>query len=892
MADNQDREKRIIPNSNSTAGKHERYLQLLLENSPDVIISLDEEGRLVFCSQVFLELAGIADFEAISGRRFDEVYAAFGDPAFLEQSVQRFNRVKLGRKIVTENADIDFSGKGNYRNYSINTTPILDEAGNFDGALVIYHDITDLLRAEADERIRVMFDSTPLACTFWDTEGKLLDCNQEALKLFEVATKEEFLRRFYDFSPVLQRDGKLSRDRIREDHREVYLRGRKQFEWLHRSAAGAWIPSEVTLVRVEWRDGYRMVGYTRDMRDIQAAEDKRREADQRNRELEVRTRAAQAASETKSRFLASMSHEIRTPMNAIIGISDLMRTDNLDETQLGFFTDIKKMSKALLQIINDILDISKIEMGKLELLPVHFNLLELYDNICSFSRFTAESKDLEFRHSFDPAMPHVIFGDDVRIRQVITNIVNNGIKYTREGYVDFSVKRVRRKGRDSVAFVVEDTGIGIKKEDFPKLFGTFQRLDGAVNRGVVGTGLGLSITKNLVDMMEGEIEFDSLYGKGSVFTVFLPLTEGDPAQVEQHYLKSRLIASEDTRVLVVDDNGINLKVALAFLAVHHIHADTAESGAEAVKKAAAAPYDLVFMDHMMPGMDGLEAVRRIRALEKPWCGQMPIIALSANAVAGSRETFLNAGMNDFISKPIDAGELNRKLAQWLPSSKISLAEAPSPREAPAAAPSPDREGLAVLDRDKGLANATGDGELYRQILAGFKGDHGGDSGRIAGALEGGDLTLAHRLAHTLKSTAGLIGALRVREAAFEIERALAEENTADAEKELPVLERELRRLLEDPAFSAPEDLEIAGEKPPEDRAAETAGPREREEALLLVEKLLPLLKTGNTECLELLGELKNNRALPGKKKKRLAKQIEDFEFKDALETLLEIKSLL
>ncbi|MDR2111007.1 MAG: PAS domain S-box protein, partial [Spirochaetaceae bacterium] len=450
--------------------KQEKFLELMLENSSDVIIFLNRAGRFVYCSKTFLELAGIDNFGLIDGHTFQQVYEASGDNSFVEHSMKRFSQVKAGEKVVTENVWIDFSGKGKPRSYTINSSPVMDGEGNFDGALVIYHDITDLLRAEADERTRVMFDAAPLACTFWDENGGLLDCNQEALKLFQVTTKQEFLDRFYEFSPVSQADGKPSGQKIREVLEKTYRAGRLTFDWTHRSASGELLPTEVTMVRVAWRGGYRIVGYTRDMRDIQEMEDRRREADERNRELEVRTRTAQAASEAKSKFLASMSHEIRTPMNAIIGMSDLVRTDNLDETQKSFFEDIKKMSKALLQIINDILDISKIEVGKMELVPVHFNLAELYDNICSLSRFTAEAKDLEFRHSFAGDLPHVIFGDDVRIRQVITNIVNNAVKYTNEGYVDFSVSRTVRKGRDHLVFTVKDTGIGIRREDFPKLF--------------------------------------------------------------------------------------------------------------------------------------------------------------------------------------------------------------------------------------------------------------------------------------------------------------------------------------------------------------------------------------------------------------------------------------
>jgi PAS domain S-box-containing protein len=858
-----------------------QYLELLLENSPDVILLIDAEGRFISCSRVFLDLAGIEDRSLVNGKTFGEVSAALGDRPFLARSRERFNRVKSEHRAVTENAVIDFSGKGKFRSYTIHSTPLQDGEGGFDGALVIYHDITDLLRAEADEQTQVMFNAVPLACTFWDAGGKLLDCNQEALNLFEAPGKEEFLERFEEFSPVLQPDGGVSRDRIREDIREAYRSGRREFEWLHRSATGKDIPSEVILVRVAFQDGYRVVGYTRDLRYIQSLEDKRRKADERSRELEVQTRAAQVASEAKSKFLASMSHEIRTPMNAIIGLSDLMRTDNLDEEQQAFFADIKKMSKALLQIINDILDISKIEMGKMELSPVHFNLHELYDNICSLSRFTAESKDLEFRQSFDPAVPAIIYGDDVRIRQVITNILNNAVKYTKEGYVDFAIQRIEEGDKPYIAFIVRDSGVGIRKEDFPKLFGNFQQLDRSSNRGIQGTGLGLAITRNLVGMMQGEIRFESEYGRGSEFTILLPLIRGRADLVERKHLDTRILAGDDVRVLVVDDNPINLKVAQAFLAKHNIRADTARGGAEAVARAEAKAYDIIFMDHMMPGVDGVEAARRIRALADDRRRGVPIVALTANAVSGAREMFLAAGMNDFISKPIDAAELNRKLEKWLPPQKIRLVREKDPAGGAIAA---EKGAVPVLDCAGGLKNACGDSGLYGKLLRDFRRVHGADYGAVKAAIEGGRSKDACRLAHTLKSTAALIGASRLRETAREIERALSEGNNRDAVSRLPELEAEMQALLNELAGPGGTP-ESAAPSPAEGAAADQDAAR----AASLADRLIPMLRAGNTAVLDMTGDVRKAFAGPGGRGELLAGQIEDFDFDEALKTLLEIK---
>ena len=550
-----------------------------------------------------------------------------------------------------------------------------------------------------------------------------------------------------------------------------------------------------------------------------------RRADARSRELEVQMQAAQVATEAKSRFLASMSHEIRTPMNAIIGMSDLIRTDNLDMTQKVFFDDIRKMSKSLLQIINDVLDFSRIEAGKLEIVPVHFKLLELVNNICSMSRFLADAKGLYFYDSYDPAIPEAIYGDDVRIRQILFNLINNAIKYTRDGYVAFKASRTKKDSRDFILFEVKDTGIGIKDEDIKKLFNAFYQVDMTVNRGIGGSGLGLSITKNLVALMGGEIGVESTYGKGSVFKVLLPMTLGDPGLVFDHSIASFITVGDGARVLVVDDSQINLKVAVAYLERHNVHAETALSASEAILKIQKKnpPYDLVFMDHMMPGMDGAEATRRLRASGHD---KLPIIALSANAVEGVRERFIEAGMNDFISKPIEPDELNRVLMRWLPAELILHGEQPQPQAQKSRdcnddaankvktanvmnvaktantgmrTESPGGDPLSkinpVINFADGINNTLGDRELYQKLLQNFIGDHGKDYITIRDAIDSGAPDEASLAAHKLKGVAALLGANRLRQIAFSIETLLGEGELGKAKKALTKLDAELSAVI-------------------------------------------------------------------------------------------------
>jgi signal transduction histidine kinase/CheY-like chemotaxis protein len=860
--------------------KQEKYMKLLLENSPEIILLINRDGRLTYCTNALLELARIEDFKQISGMTFEELYSLFGDDHFVRQGVQRFEKLKEGHKTVTTNVRIDFSGRGDGRVYTVQAVPMLDESGTFDGVLVMYYDTTDLRNAEEDDRTRIMLDATPLACSFWDENDNMLDCNQEALRMFGLASKADYLKYLCDLSPEFQPDGSRSCEKSRRLEMAAMNTGYQRFEWTHCTLDGEPLPVETTLVRVPWKDGYGLATYCRDLREIIATQQKVREADERNRELEIQTRAAQVASEAKSRFLASMSHEIRTPMNAIIGVSDLIDTDNLDQVQQDYFNDIKKTSRALLHIINDILDFSKIEAGKMEVSPIHFNLMELFDNVCSMSNFIAESKELTFKYAFDADVPHVVYGDDVRIRQIIVNIINNAIKYTREGYVEFRVKRAVKQDRPYIAFIVKDTGIGIKKENFPKLFNAFQQFDTGINHGIMGTGLGLSITKNLVSLMNGEILLESEYGAGSVFTVLLPLAEGDPAQIEKTGFAAFSVAADDVKVLVVDDNHINLKVALAYLAQHNIRADGVSSGYEAIQKIRQKSYDLIFMDHMMPEMDGIETTRRIRALPDGQYKDIPIIALSANAVTGARETFLAAGMNDFVSKPIDPKALNMALLKWLPSSKVSSAMKPIAvrKFTPYSDPG---ESARILDTEAGLKNAVDDETLYRQMLINFNTDHASDDQLTARALETGDAAEARRLAHTLKSTAALIGAGQLHQAAQSVEKLLSDGGAADiSDQPLRDLSAALKAVIHKVRPL------IVKEQSPVNHKTDLS---DKTKALDLIETLEPLLEAGNTRSLELLDTI-DELLLPWSDDGPiLINQIQDFDFNNAAHTLKDIK---
>lgn len=392
------------------------------------------------------------------------------------------------------------------------------------------------------------------------------------------------------------------------------------------------------------------------------------------------SRKADMANSAKSDFLANMSHEIRTPMNAIAGFAELC----LKEKNYCYAADIKIAAKNLVSIINDILDISKIEAGKLELVPSVYDAADMLNDVVSIIYVQLDKKkNLDFKIDIDRRIPRKMYGDEVRLKQILINLLGNAVKFTNDGFISLSVKELSRMGDNvSLMFRVADTGMGIKKEDMPKLFENFQQVDTRKNRKIEGSGLGLSISKTLAEKMDGTITVESEYGKGSVFTVVLVQKVSDPspiakltAKASASEEKSRTLYAPNAHVLVVDDNKVNLDVTARLLTTYGIKADLADSGAKAIEMINSAYYDLVFMDHMMPDMDGVDTTKMIRARGDAYSSELPIVALTANAISGAKEMFLESGFNDFISKPIQIPLLEKILEAWLPEQMITYSEA-------------------------------------------------------------------------------------------------------------------------------------------------------------------------------------------------------------------------
>ncbi|MDR0656911.1 MAG: response regulator, partial [Treponema sp.] len=525
--------------------KQEKYFNLLLENTQEIMLLLDQKLHFIYCSKTFLRQAGISGFELVNDREFKEVFSRTTDQTSLECLTDLLNRSIKERRAFVENQLMDIGMKGNPRYYTILLTPMVNVEGDTQGMLVLFQDMTDVMKA-----------------------------------------KEQ----------------------------------------------------------------------------------------------------AEQANRAKSSFLARMSHEIRTPLNAILGLSEVELQNPLPNGTRVNLEKIYGSGSLLLEIVNDILDISKIESGSFEIFPTGYEFSSLVNDTVQLNIMRIGSKPVEFKLEIDETVPSRLYGDEVRVKQILNNLLSNAFKYTDKGEVRLLITWEQQGDNARLTFAVKDTGRGIKKEDLEKLFSEYTQFDTTANRRIEGTGLGLSITKGLVERMMGTITVESEYLKGSVFRVTLSqgiLDEkpigGDVVEnlCNFRFIEDRSRSRGNTlirsympygKVLVVDDLQTNLDVMTGLLMPYGLKVDTAISGQEAIEhiRAGKVIYDVIFMDHMMPEMDGTEAARKIRnELGTDYARTVPIIALTANAIAGSREMFLESGFNDFIPKPIDIKRLDMTLNQWI-----------------------------------------------------------------------------------------------------------------------------------------------------------------------------------------------------------------------------------
>ncbi|MCM1120911.1 MAG: ATP-binding protein [bacterium] len=500
---------------------------------------------------------------------------------------------------------------------------------------------------------------------------------------------------------------------------------------------------------------------------------------------------AEEANVAKSAFLANMSHEIRTPMNAIVGLSEIIMEESRGMEIYSNARDVRSAARNLLDLINDILDLSKVEAGKMELILADYDIRTVVGEVVSMMDMAASKKGILLQCIYDETIPCRYNGDQGRIKQILINLLNNAVKFTQKGYVKITVggKAGPAEHQEQLVFTIEDTGCGIRKEDQQRIFDNFTQVDARRNRSVEGTGLGLSITKHIVALMDGSIEMESVYNEGTTFTVTIPQTVvneqsiGEVPESVSGEREAELFVTEGYRVLIVDDNLVNRKVAQGFLKSYCFELTEAASGPEAIELVKNNRYDIIFMDHMMPEMDGIEAVDIIRRD----CGENGtapvIIALTANAMAGVREKFLSSGFQDFITKPLDRHMLNEVLVRWIPSERRLKPQGEQERREI----DPESVHIKGIDLDAAMRYHSGSAMDYRELLELYCIEGKRKRELLQEHFRSRDYERYGIEVHGLKSASANIGALRLSEMARDHEEAAAKGDETYLVEEFPRL---------------------------------------------------------------------------------------------------------
>ncbi|WP_051304666.1 PAS domain S-box protein [Chitinilyticum litopenaei] len=587
--------------------------------------------------------------------------------------------------------------------------------------------------------------------------------------------------------------------------------------------------------------------------------------EQRTAELRIAQQEAETANKAKSAFLANMSHEIRTPLNAIIGLTHVLRQSRLSDEQYDWLQKIDASGKHLLAIINDILDLSKIEADRLQLDRCDFSLQDVIDHVCAMLAQGLERKGLQLRLDIGD-VPDWLHGDPTRLRQILMNFCSNALKFTERGCITLRVTAEPEPGSQiRLRFDVIDTGIGISPADLAKLFQPFEQADSSITRRYGGTGLGLTISRQLARMMGGDTGVESTVGQGSRFWFSARFTPGQGARPNSDMPAADLPATphwHDIPILLAEDNPINCEVAVRMLSELGLAADTASDGAAALQAVATKHYALILMDMQMPGMDGLQATRALR--QDPRWRDIPIIAMTANAFAEDRDACLAAGMNDFISKPVDPEQLAQLLQRWLP------AATPAPHGQDHLALPVCLQRQDEIDARKPLQALRGDAAAYLKLLRQFMQQHLADSRQMLDALRQGRSADAQQRAHTLKGAAATLGIRHVQALAAAIEQRLRSkqhEDLPDLLKELARHEQTLQAL----------QAQLAAE------AGSTAAPADAEAAKAILQQLAALLASDDTAAQDLYQSGRATlEAAFGAGLGELEQHLNDFDFPAAL----------
>ena len=514
-------------------------------------------------------------------------------------------------------------------------------------------------------------------------------------------------------------------------------------------------------------------------------------------ELEKAKQEAQSANRVKSEFLANMSHEIRTPINSMLGFNEMILRETNEKDVFSYASNIKKSGQTLLSLVNDILDLSKVEAGKMELVNGDYDTAAVVAELVRMIKPRADEKGLELKLDIDRKIPKKLSGDVVRIGQILMNLLTNAVKYTKKGEVILKISLKEIKGAAAkLYFEVKDTGMGIQKDNIEKLFSEFSRVEEKTHT-IEGTGLGLPITVKFLKLMNSRLEVESTVGKGSVFSFLLEQKVIDAVPVGEIDLDipeadngvdvyREDFTAPDVHVLAVDDVPMNLMVFKGLLKQSQMHIDTAASGFEAIELIGKNNYDIVFLDHQMPEMDGIATLLRLKQEYPDKVGSIPYIALTANAISGAREMYLKNGFSDYLTKPIDGAALTAIFRKWLPKGKLK--EISESRET--ASETGEKEDVRLKELEKagisvktGLGYAAGDEDFYLEILRDYAAAYGDTEKVLVKSFEEKDWKNYEIKVHALKSTSKTIGAAGVSDKAKDLEYAAKDGNTAFIESE-------------------------------------------------------------------------------------------------------------
>jgi len=640
-------------------------LQVMLDSSPMLCAIFDEDGNILEANQGAADLFGFADRQEYI-ENFFRLSPEYQPDGIRSQEIVLWNIKKVlreGKKLIYPfwmHQTLD----GEPRPTEVTLVPVMLE-GN---ALIIAYarDLREHFKLReiqdiAQQRLQAMLDSSPMLCAIFDEDGNILEVNQGAASLLRLPDKQIFIDRFLDLCPEFQPDGTPSKDKLPQVLKLAFDTGRAHFEWAHRTLDGIPIPCEVYIERVHLGEKDVAIAYVLDL-----SEQKEMLA-----KLEAAFEGEQVANRAKSRFLSNMSHEIRTPMNAITGMATIAKNSRDMERKDYCLGKIEGAASYLLGIINQILDMSKIEADKFELSSHPFEVEKMANDVTSILIVQIEEKGLNLAVNIDRAIPKVIVSDELRLSQILTNLLVNAVKFTPGGgTVSLNVSLM--PDDDKVLRIeVADTGIGISPEHQSRLFDAFEQAESGSTHKLGGTGLGLAISKRLVEMMGGTIRVESEPGKGSRFIFTLPFeTEGTPRGLDPPNGQSTGLTPScftGHTVLLAEDVDINREIVVTLLEPTGLKVECAEDGEQALEMFAGAPdrYDMIFMDLQMPRLGGIAATRRIRELDTEKAKSIPIVAMTANAFQEDIEECLSNGMNDHLGKPLDFKMVLGKLRQYL-----------------------------------------------------------------------------------------------------------------------------------------------------------------------------------------------------------------------------------